>query len=261
MINGKKLVIVLPAYNAALTLEKTYKEIPFDIVDEVILVDDNSNDKTIEEAHRLGISHIIKHDVNRGYGGNQKTCYNKALEIGGDIIIMLHPDYQYTPKLIPSMAYLIANNVYQVVLGARTLGKGALRGGMPLYKYISNRALTFFENVMLRQKVAEYHTGYRAFSREVLETINYEVNSEDFVFDNEMLSQIIYLGYEIAEITCPTRYFEEASSINFNRSITYGLGVLRVSVVHRLCKWKLMKRKMYEARMAGGKSLVQNAVS
>jgi glycosyltransferase involved in cell wall biosynthesis len=246
MINGKKLVIVLPAYNAAFTLEKTYKEIPFDIVDEVILVDDNSNDKTVEVARGLGISHIIKHDVNRGYGGNQKTCYNKALEIGGDIIIMLHPDYQYTPKLIPSMAYLIANNVYQVVLGARTLGKGALRGGMPIYKYISNRALTFFENVMLRQKVAEYHTGYRAFSREVLERINYKVNSEDFVFDNEMLSQIIYLGYEIAEITCPTHYFEEASSINLSRSITYGLGVLRVSVVHRLCKWGLMKREMYE---------------
>jgi glycosyltransferase involved in cell wall biosynthesis len=247
MINGKKLVIVLPAYNAALTLEKTYKEIPFDIVDEVILVDDNSNDKTVEVARELGISHIIKHDVNRGYGGNQKTCYTKALEIGGDIIIMLHPDYQYTPKLIPSMAYLIANNVYQVVLGSRTLGKGALQGGMPVYKYISNRALTFFENVMLRQKVAEYHTGYRAFSREVLQTINYQVNSEDFVFDNEMLSQIIYLGYEIAEITCPTHYFKEASSINLSRSVTYGLGVLRVSIVHRLCKWGLMKRKMYEA--------------
>src|SRR5580704_14481999 len=196
MINGKKLVIVLPAYNAALTLEKTYQEIPFDIVDEVILVDDNSNDKTVEVAHGLGISHIIKHDVNRGYGGNQKTCYNKALEIGGDIIIMLHPDYQYTPKLIPSMAYLIANNVYQVVLGSRTLGKGALHGGMPLYKYVSNRLLTFFENIMLRQKLAEYHTGYRAFSREVLQRINFEFNSEDFVFDNEMLSQIIYLGYE-----------------------------------------------------------------
>src|SRR5579862_1186246 len=256
MINKKKLVIVLPAYNAALTLAQTYMEIPFDIVDEVILVDDNSNDKTVEVAHALGISHIIKHDFNRGYGGNQKTCYNKALEMGGDIIIMLHPDYQYTPKLIPSMAYLIANNVYQVVLGSRTLGKGALQGGMPLYKYISNRALTFFENVMLRQKVAEYHTGYRAFSREVLERINYEVNSEDFVFDNEMLSQIIYLGYEIAEITCPTHYFPDASSINFRRSLTYGLGVMRVSIVHRLCKWRLMKKKMYE-----GHQLVQNRES
>ncbi len=252
MIDNKKIVIVLPAYNAALTLKKTYQEIPFDIVDEVILVDDNSSDKTIEIGHELGISHIIKHDKNRGYGGNQKSCYKKALEIGGDIIIMLHPDYQYTPKLIPSMAYLIANNVYQVVLGSRTLGKGALHGGMPLYKYIANRALTFFENVMLNQKVAEYHTGYRAFSREVLERINYEINSEDFVFDNQMLSQIIYFDYEIAEITCPTRYFEEASSINLQRSITYGLGVLKVSIVHRLCKWGLMKSKMYEPLMATG---------
>jgi glycosyltransferase involved in cell wall biosynthesis len=248
MINGKKLVIVLPAYNAELTLQKTYGEIPFNIVDEVVLVDDNSSDRTVEVASRLGISHIIKHDVNRGYGGNQKTCYNTALELGGDIVIMLHPDYQYTPKLIPSMAYLIANNVYQVVLGSRTLGRGALHGGMPLYKYVFNRLLTFFENVLLRQKLAEYHTGYRAFSREVLERINYEDNSEDFVFDNQMLSQIIYLGYEVAEITCPTRYFEEASSINFRRSVIYGLGVLKVSVVHRLCKWGLMKSKMYRSR-------------
>lgn len=245
MYNNKKIVVVLPAYNAALTLKRTYDEIPFDIVDDVILVDDNSSDKTFEIAHKLGISHIIRHDENRGYGGNQKTCYNKALEIGGDIVIMLHPDYQYTPKLIPSMAILIANNVYQVVLGSRTLGKGALVGGMPLYKYIANRALTFFQNVMLNQKVAEYHTGYRAFSREILERINYEIDSEDFIFDNEMLSQIIYLGYEIAEITCPTKYFEEASSINLRRSITYGIGVLKVSVVHRLCKWGLMKKKMY----------------
>jgi glycosyltransferase involved in cell wall biosynthesis len=248
MINGKKLVIVLPAYNAALTLQKTYGEIPFNIVDEVVLVDDNSSDRTVEVGRLLGISHIIKHDVNRGYGGNQKTCYDKALALGGDIVIMLHPDYQYTPKLIPSMAYLIANNVYQVVLGSRTLGRGALHGGMPLYKYIFNRLLTFFENVLLRQKLAEYHTGYRAFSREVLERINYEDNSEDFVFDNQMLSQIIYLGYEVAEITCPTRYFEEASSINFRRSVIYGLGVLQVSIVHRLCKWGLMKSKMYRSR-------------
>jgi len=246
MINNKKLVIVLPAYNAELTLKKTYNEIPFDIVDEVVLVDDNSSDRTVEVARSLGISHVIKHDVNRGYGGNQKSCYRKALDLGGDIVIMLHPDYQYTPKLIHSMAYLIANNVYQVVLGSRTLGKGALHGGMPMYKYISNRLLTFIENVFLRQKLAEYHTGYRAFSREVLERINYEINSEDFVFDNQMLSQIIYLGYEIAEITCPTRYFPEASSINFRRSVQYGLGVLQVSVVHRLCKWGLMKDKMYE---------------
>jgi glycosyltransferase involved in cell wall biosynthesis len=245
MIIDKKLVVVLPAYNAELTLRKTYGEIPFDIVDEVVLVDDNSTDRTVAVARELGISHIIRHDLNRGYGGNQKTCYAKALELGGDIVIMLHPDYQYTPKLIPSMAYLIANNVYQVVLGSRTLGKGALHGGMPLYKYVSNRLLTFFENIMLRQKLAEYHTGYRAFSREVLQRINFEFNSEDFVFDNQMLSQIIYLGYEIAEITCPTRYFQEASSINFSRSVTYGLGVVKVSIVHRLCKWGLMKNKMY----------------
>ena len=245
MINDKKLVIVLPAYNAELTLKKTYGEIPFDIVDEVVLVDDNSSDRTVALAHQLGISHIIKHDINRGYGGNQKSCYRKALELGADIVIMLHPDYQYTPKLIHSMAYLIANNVYQVVLGSRTLGKGALHGGMPMYKYIANRLLTFFENVMLRQKLAEYHTGYRAFSREVLERINFAINSEDFIFDNQMLSQILYLGYEIAEITCPTRYFEEASSINFSRSVKYGLGVLKVSIVHRLCKWGLMKDKMY----------------
>lgn len=248
MILGKKLVIVLPAYNAELTLRKTYAEIPFDIVDEVVLVDDNSSDRTVAVAHELGIHHIIKHQQNRGYGGNQKTCYNKALELGADIVIMLHPDYQYTPKLIPSMAWLIANGVYQCVLGARTLGKGALHGGMPLYKYVFNRALTFFENVLLRQKLAEYHTGYRAFSREILQRIDFEVNSEDFVFDNQMLSQIIYLGYEIAEITCPTRYFEEASSINFRRSVVYGLGVLQVSVVHRLCKWGVMKRDMYKPR-------------
>ena len=240
-------MIVLPAYNAALTLKKTYQEIPFDIVDEVILVDDNSSDKTIEIATRSLASRISLSMIRTGaMAAIKKHVITKRLEIGGDIIIMLHPDYQYTPKLIPSMAYLIANNVYQVVLGSRTLGKGALHGGMPLYKYIANRALTFFENVMLNQKVAEYHTGYRAFSREVLERINYEINSEDFVFDNQMLSQIIYLGYEIAEITCPTRYFEEASSINLQRSITYGLGVLKVSIVHRLCKWGLMKRKMYK---------------
>jgi len=246
MIYNKKLVIVLPAYNAALTLEKTYSEIPFDIVDEVVLVDDNSRDNTIDVARRLGIEHVIRHEKNRGYGGNQKTCYRKALDLGADIVIMLHPDYQYTPKLIQPMAYLIANNVYQVVLGSRILGKGALHGGMPLYKYIFNRMLTFFENVMLNQKLSEYHTGYRAFSKEVLEKINYEANSDDFVFDNQMLSQIIYQGYEIAEVTCPTKYFEEASSINFRRSMKYGLGVLQVSILHRLCKWGLMKSDIYK---------------
>ena len=245
MLNGKKIVVVLPAYNAAKTLEKTYKEIPFDLVDEVVLVDDLSKDDTVQKAREIGIRHIIQHQKNRGYGGNQKSCYNKALELGADIVIMLHPDYQYTPLLIPSMAYLIANNLYPVVLGSRILGNGARRGGMPVYKYIANRLLTIFQNVLVGQKLSEYHTGYRAFSREILENINFEIDSDDFVFDNEMLSQIIFAGYEIAEVTCPTKYFEEASSINFKRSAVYGLGVLRVSIVHRLCKWGWMKHKMY----------------
>ncbi len=245
MIKNKKIIIVLPAYNAEKTLEKTYNEIPFDIVDEVILVDDNSSDNTSQKAKELGIKHIIKHQKNKGYGGNQKSCYNKALSLGGDIVIMLHPDYQYTPQLIHSMSYLIANNVYEVVFGSRILGNGSLKGGMPLYKYIANRALTFFQNIMVGQKLSEYHTGYRAFSREVLQKINYEINSDDFVFDNEMASQIIYQNIEIAEITCPTKYFDEASSINFKRSSIYGLGVLRVSIVHRLCKWGILNKKMY----------------
>jgi len=247
MILGKKLIIVLPAYNAELTLQKTYNEIPFDIVDEVVLVDDKSSDNTAAVAHALGIKHVIRHQVNRGYGGNQKTCYRKALDLGADIVIMLHPDYQYTPKLIHSMAYIIANDVYQVVLGSRILGKGALAGGMPLYKFVFNRMLTLFENIMLNKKLSEYHTGYRAFSRQVLEKINFEANSEDFVFDNQMLSQILYQGFEIAEVTCPTKYFEEASSINFRRSMKYGLGVLQTSLVHRFCKWGLMKSEIYDS--------------
>ncbi len=245
MIKGKKVVVVMPAYNAAETLEKTYKEIPMSIVDEVILVDDHGTDNTTDLAKSLGIQHVIRHEKNKGYGGNQKTCYNKALEIGADIVIMLHPDYQYTPKLIESMSYLIANEVYPVVLGSRILGKGALKGGMPLYKYIANRFLTLFQNVMIGQKLSEYHTGYRAFSKEVLENISFNNNSDDFVFDNQMLSQIVYKNYEIAEITCPTKYFEEASSINLSRSITYGLGVLSTSFKHfftriGLMKWKLL---------------------
>lgn len=245
MLNGKKIVVVLPAYNAAKTLQQTYAEIPFDIVDEVVLVDDQSKDETVQRAKEIGINHIIQHQKNRGYGGNQKSCYDKALSLGADIVIMLHPDYQYTPKLIPSIAHLIANGLYQVVLGSRILGNGALRGGMPIYKYIANRILTFVQNILVGQKLSEYHTGYRAFSKDVLEKVNYGADSDDFVFDNEMLSQIIYFGYEIAEVTCPTKYFEEASSINFKRSAVYGLGVLRVSIVHRLCKWGLIKRKMY----------------
>ncbi len=232
MIKGKKVVVVLPAYNAERTLEQTYLEIPFDIVDEVVIVDDRSHDKTIEEANRLGIKHIIQHEKNKGYGGNQKTCYDKALSLNADIIIMLHPDYQYTPKLIPSMAYLIAQDIYPVVLGSRILGNGALQGGMPLYKYIFNRLLTFTQNILTGQKLSEYHTGYRAFSRKVLESIPYHRGSDDFIFDNQILSQIIYAGFPIAEITCPTKYFKGASSISFRRSVTYGIGVLKTSITH-----------------------------
>jgi glycosyltransferase involved in cell wall biosynthesis len=245
MLNNKKIVVVLPAYNAALTLERTYKEIPFDIVDDVVLVDDNSKDDTVVVGQNLGIKHIIKHDVNKGYGGNQKSCYNKALEIGADIVIMLHPDYQYTPMLIPSISYIIAQDLYPVVLGSRILGKGALNGGMPMYKYLFNRFLTLTENIILNQKLSEYHTGYRAFSADVLRSINYNVNNDDFVFDNEMLAQIFMKGYEMAEITCPTKYFEEASSINFSRSVKYGLGVLRVSLSYRLHKWGIVKNKIF----------------
>jgi len=245
MVNGKKLTVVLPAYNAGKTLEKTYNEIPFDIVDEVILVDDCSKDNTVEVARRLGIKHIVVHDKNKGYGGNQKSCYNKALDLGSDIVIMLHPDYQYTPKLIHSMAYLIANGVYEVVLGSRILGRGAIKGGMPRYKYIFNRLLTLFQNNLMRQKLSEYHTGYRAFSRKVLESIDFMANSDDFVFDNQMLAQIFYKGFEIAEITCPTKYFDEASSINFRRSVKYGLGVLSTSVKYFLAKTGIYKDKIF----------------
>lgn len=230
MINGKKVIVVMPAYNAEKTLEQTYREIPLEIVDDIILVNDASKDNTVQEAERLGIRHIITHPQNRGYGGNQKSCYNKALEIGADIVVMLHPDYQYTPKLILAMSSIIANGLYPVVFGSRILGKGALRGGMPMYKYISNRALTLFQNILMNQKLSEYHTGYRAFSREVLEKVNYELNNDDFIFDNEMIAQIFDAGFEIGEVTCPTKYFDEASSINLSRSIKYGLGVLGVSV-------------------------------
>ncbi len=241
MIKDKKVVIVLPAYNAAKTLERTYNEIPFEIVDDVVLVDDKSSDDTVEVGKKLGIKHIISHEQNKGYGGNQKSCYNKALEIGGDIVVMLHPDYQYTPMLIQSMSHLIANDLYPVVLGSRILGKGALRGGMPWYKYVANRILTLVQNILMSQKLSEYHTGYRAFSREVLESVDYNTNSDDFVFDNQMLAQIFYKGFEIAEITCPTKYFAEASSINLKRSSIYGLGVLKVSLQYRMAKWGLIK--------------------
>ncbi|MCB0566043.1 MAG: glycosyltransferase family 2 protein [Phaeodactylibacter sp.] len=245
MYKGKKVIVVLPAYNAALTLEKTYQEIPFELVDEVILCDDASSDNTSALAREIGIQHIIVHKNNKGYGGNQKSLYNKALELGGDIIIMLHPDYQYTPKLIPSMINIIGEGLYPVVLGSRILGKGALAGGMPLYKYVANRILTLVQNLLVNYKLSEYHTGYRAFSREVLQGINFNSNSDDFVFDNEMLSQIIYAGFHIAEVTCPTKYFEEASSINLTRSIRYGLGVLRVSVSHLLQRLGLARFEIF----------------
>jgi len=244
MINNKVITIVLPAYNAENTLEKTFWEIPFDIVDNVVLVDDCSSDATIKIAHKLGIKHIISHSKNKGYGGNQKSCYNKALEIGSDIVIMLHPDYQYTPKLIHSMAYLIANDVYAVVFGSRILGKGALKGGMPLYKYVSNRFLTFFQNLLMNNHLAEYHTGYRAYSSEVLRAIDYEKCSDNFVFDNQVIAQICHKKYEIAEITCPTKYFPEASSIKIKSSIIYGFGVLKVSIFYFLHKLGLKKYKI-----------------
>lgn len=246
MINGKKICIVLPAYNAASTLEQTYNEIPFDIVDEIVLVDDASSDKTTEKAKELGISNIIRHEKNRGYGGNQKSCYAKALDLGSDIIIMLHPDYQYTPKLIHSIASIIAYDVYPVVLASRILGKGALRGGMPLYKYVANRILTLAQNTLMSQKLSEYHSGYRAFSKVVFDTFDISKNSDDFVFDNQMLAQIFYAGFEIGEVTCPTKYFKEASSINFSRSVTYGMGVLAVSLKYRLAKWKIYKSPIFD---------------
>lgn len=246
MIDTKKIIVVLPAYNASNTLLATYNEIPFDIVDEVILVDDNSADNTVEIAKQLGIKNIIIHKNNLGYGGNQKSCYNKALELGADIIIMLHPDYQYTPKLIHSMSYLIANEVYPVVIGSRILGKGALKGGMPMYKYVANRFLTLFQNLFMNQKLSEYHTGYRAYSGKVLRQINFNQNSDDFIFDNQFLAQIFYNGFEIAEITCPTKYFEDASSINFSRSVKYGMGVMKTSIQYFLSKSKIYKSKLFK---------------
>ena len=245
MIANKKIAVVLPAYNAAYTLERTYAEIPLDIVDEVILVDDKSTDDTIAVAQKIGIKHIVNHQKNKGYGGNQKSCYDTALSLGADIIIMVHPDYQYTPKLIHAIAHIIAQEVYPVVFGSRILGTGALKGGMPYYKYVANRLLTTFQNVLIGQHLSEYHTGYRAFSANVLKSIPYHKCSDDFIFDNQITSQIFMKGYEIAEVTCPTKYFEEASSINFKRSSIYGLGVLKVSVQHFLHMRKLIKSSLY----------------
>jgi len=247
MIHNKKIVVVLPAYNAEKTLEQTYNEIPFDIVDDVILTDDLSNDATVDKAKKIGIKHIIQHEKNTGYGGNQKSCYIKALELKADIVVMLHPDYQYTPQLIHSLCYMIANDVYPVAIGSRILGRGALKGGMPIYKYIANRFLTLFQNVLMQQKLSEYHTGYRAFSKEILESINFKINSDDFIFDNQMLAQIFYSGYEIGEVTCPTKYFDDASSINLTRSMKYGIGVLWVSLQYRFNKWKLLKSDIFQS--------------
>jgi glycosyltransferase involved in cell wall biosynthesis len=246
MINQKKIIVCLPAYNAAKTLERTYNEIPRDIVDEIILVDDASTDETVRLAHTLGIKHVIQHSSNKGYGGNQKTCYAKALALGADVIIMLHPDYQYNPALIPSLAYLVANNIYPVVLGSRILGKGALKNGMPFYKYFFNRALTFIQNILLAQKLSEYHTGYRAYSRKVLSNLNFMHYSDDYVFDNQLLANVFYKGFEVGEISCPAKYFPEASSINFSRSLRYGWGVLLTSFEFRLNKMRLLKSKIFD---------------
>jgi glycosyltransferase involved in cell wall biosynthesis len=244
MLNGKKIVVVMPAFNAEKTLERTYNEIPSEFVDEVILVDDASGDRTSEIARKIGIRMVV-HTENLGYGANQKTCYRTALALGADIVIMVHPDYQYTPKLIPAMASMIAYGEFDAVLASRILGVGALRGGMPLYKYISNRFLTLIENLLLNHKLSEYHTGYRAFSRDVLERLPLDKNSDDFVFDNQILAQLIWFGYRIGEVSCPTKYFPEASSINFRRSLTYGLGVLKTSLKFRLQKWGILSSPIF----------------
>ncbi len=245
MINGKTVLVVLPAYNAALTLEKTLADVPPGVVDDFLLVDDASRDDTVEVAKRLGIPHVV-HLKNRGYGGNQKTCYTEALKRGADIVVMLHPDYQYSPRLIGAMAWLVASDEFDVVLGSRILGTGALKGGMPLYKYVANRFLTASENVLLGIKLSEYHTGYRAFGRKVLETLPLGEDSDDFVFDNEMLAQAAFFGFRLGEVSCPTRYFPEASSINFRRSVIYGLGVLGVAWKFRLHKWGLKRSRLFD---------------
>jgi glycosyltransferase involved in cell wall biosynthesis len=245
MLNGKKIVVVLPAYNASKTLEKTYSEIPFEFVDDVVLVDDASRDDTAVLARTLGI-HTIVHESNKGYGGNQKTCYRTALSLGADIVVMLHPDYQYTPRLITAMSAMIAFGEFDAVLASRILGVGALKGGMPLYKYVANRFLTMFENVLLGHKLSEYHSGYRAFSREVLERLPLDENSDDFVFDNQMLAQIVWANLRIGEVSCPTKYFDDASSINFKRSVTYGFGVLGTAVRFRMAKMGLSAPSIFK---------------
>ncbi|TGD99378.1 glycosyltransferase family 2 protein [Methylobacterium nonmethylotrophicum] len=238
MLHGKKIAVVLPAYNAAATLRRTYAEIPLDVVDDVILVDDASRDETVAVAAELGLT-TIRHARNCGYGGNQKTCYRTALARGADIVVMLHPDYQYAPRLVTAMASMIVSGEYDAVLASRILGKGALVGGMPLYKYVANRGLTLVQNLLMGQKLSEYHSGYRAWSRTVLEGLPLDRCADDFVFDNQMLAQAIDADFRIGEISCPTRYFPEASSINFRRSVVYGLGVLKTSLAYRLHRWGL----------------------
>ena len=245
MIKQQRLVVVMPAYNAAETLEQTYHELPHDIVDDVVLVDDCSSDNTPQLAQRLGIRHVLVHERNLGYGGNQKSCYRKALEIGADIVVMIHPDYQYTPKLCTAMASMIAEGTFDCVLGSRILGTGALKGGMPRYKYIANRFLTLTQNLLLGYKLSEYHTGYRAFSRRILEQLPLEQNANDFIFDNQMLAQIIYSGYTIGEVTCPTRYAADSSSISFRRSVQYGVGVLGTSLAFRAHRWRVRRSPLF----------------
>jgi glycosyltransferase involved in cell wall biosynthesis len=246
MLHGQKVVVVLPAYKAEQTLERTLDDMSRDVVDEIVLVDDASSDATALLAQKLGLR-VFVHGKNLGYGANQKTCYREALKLGADVVVMLHPDYQYEPRLVTAMAAMIASNVYDVVLGSRILGKAALRGGMPLYKYVANRVLTFFQNLLMGAKLSEYHTGYRAFSRAVLETLPLLANSDDFVFDNQMLAQTIAFNFRLGEISCPTRYFSEASSINFRRSVIYGLGVVGTSIKYRLWKWRLHKSRLFSA--------------
>ena len=248
MISDKKVVVVMPAYNAAKTLRQTFELVPGDVVDDIILVDDASTDNTVAIAQSLGIQHILVHDENLGYGGTQKTCYATAVGLDADIVIMVHPDYQYTPKLIRAMASLIADDVFDCVLGSRILGVGALAGGMPVYKYIANRVLTFFQNLMVSYKLAEYHTGYRAFSRQVLTTLPLSANSDDFIFDNQMLLQVISHGFSVGEITCPTRYAREASSIGGIHAVRYGLGVVFESVIYRLDKMGLVESRYRASR-------------
>jgi len=250
MLAGKRVMVVLPAYNAARTLKQTYDEIPRDVVDDIILTDDASRDETTAIAQELGIP-TLRHDRNRGYGGNQKTCYARALARGADIVVMLHPDYQYSPKLVTAMASMIASEEFDAVLGSRILGRGALAGGMPVWKYISNRVLTLVQNLLIGQKLSEYHTGYRAWSRAVLEKLPLLNCSEDFVFDNQMLAQAVFFGYRIGEISCPTKYFPEASSINFRRSVVYGLGVLKTSLQFRLQRMGLMRFAIFRDSSEG----------